>query len=155
MKNDLSLSVLERKPSSDIKLVSVLLFLYPAFVLFWYLVVGEQKICWDKTAVLPWCGFFAFYAFMGYGVLRLNWKLRFMAIIASVAGLAGPLLGIVIAPLLNLNMFLQALKLHGASLVIWQPLFIFVQVFGGSIIYLSFIVYKLTRPNVKEQFQRT
>ncbi len=101
-----------------------------------------------------WSGFFILYGILGYGVWKLNWKIRLAVIAFSVAGVVGPLAGIILAPLVNLDLFFKVLKMHGATVVIWEPLFMFVQTFGISIIYLSFILYKLTRPEIKEQFQK-
>ena len=144
-----------RKPSAEVKLVSALLFLYPLFVLFWsFLLMSAWKIPRGKMEIFNWVGFFVLFGVLGYGVLRLSWKMRLAAIVFSVSGVVGPPLGIIIAPLMNFNVFLKALEMHGAFVVVWQPLLILFKIFGISIVYQCFIVYKLTRPRIKVQFQR-
>jgi len=141
------------KPSREVKLVSALLFIYPLFVGAWYLLLSEQKVILKTEELLSWGFWFVFYGILAYGVLRLNWKMRLVAIAFSIAGIAGSLLGIIFAPLVNIDMFLKALRIHGASIIIWKPLAMFFKSFGPSMLYLAFIIYKLTRPAIKEQFK--
>ena len=142
-----------KKPAREVKLVGALLFIYPLLVLVWYLLLSEEKVIWRTEELLRWDGFLVLYGILAYGVLRLNWKMRLAAIVFSVAGIAGPLSGIIFAPLVNIDMFLKALRIHGANVIIWEPLVIFFKTFGLSMLYLAFIIYKLTRPTIKEQFK--
>ncbi|MGA2775648.1 MAG: hypothetical protein ABSE81_06275 [Candidatus Omnitrophota bacterium] len=143
-----------KKTSREVKLVGALLFIYPLFVLAWYLLLSEEKVIWRTVELLRWGGFLVLYGILAYGVLRLNWKMRLSAIVFSVAGIAGPLLGIIFVPLVNIDMFLKVLRIRGANVVIWGPLAIFFKTFGLSMLYLAFITYELTRPTIKEQFKQ-
>lgn len=144
-----------QKPSAEVKLISALIFLYPVFLVVQCLILTtEPPITFSKNEILHWGGAFIFYGILGYGVLRLNWKMRLAMIVFAAARIAGPLLGIILAPLVNLELFFKVLKMHGANVVIWGPLAIFLNTFFLSAVYLSFILYKLTRPRIKKQFQK-
>ena len=144
-------------PSRDIKVISGMLFLYPLFFFIEYLVLSPRDFKFETNSAFSIILIFIFYEILGYGIWRLNWKIRLAAIIWSTIEIIGPILGILgmfVVSFTADELFIKVLNRYGAYDIIWYPVFLVLTVFGPSMVYFCFIVYKLTRPEVKKQFIR-
>ena len=140
------------KPASEINVCGTLLILFPFFRLGQYFILMPDA--WENLldAGFPWgtVGDIIFFGVVGIGVLKRVWQLRFAAVIFSAIGALGPFLGLFITPFVNTQIFMTVLKEYGAVVVIWKPFLSLLP----NILYMLFIWYKLTRPRIKEEFNK-
>ena len=146
------------EPSRDIKVISGMLFLYPLFFLIEYLVLFPRDFKFETNSAFSIILIFIFYEILGYGIWRLNWKIRLAAITWCASGIIGPILVMLEMFVVSFTAEEPLIKVlinrYGAYNIIWYPVILVLTIFGPSMLYFGFIVYKLTRPEVKKQFIR-
>lgn len=139
-----------KTPSAEIRITAVMVGAFPIFQLIQIMLLTEEK---SPTGLYRWGVWFLVCGILGYGVFRLNEKMRLAAVMIFVGAVIAPLIGIIIAPFLILDKFLEALEMYGAYTVLWKPLMTFLVAFLPSMAYSALIVHILTRPRVKLQFR--
>jgi len=136
--------------SPGTKISAVMFILIPVFKSLNYFLLTEQL---PPLTLGLWVGV-TVYAFVGYGVLKFNPMTRYVAIAFSVLELIAPFLGFFITPLLNPHLFFQVVEKHGFYITFGKPFIDLLVAYLSNIIYMVVIICLLTRPKVRQQFQK-
>jgi hypothetical protein len=145
---------MEQKRSVGIIVTSITLFLF--LFIAWaiadvsILFITERRLSWTLFEFIKraWYGLI-FYVILGFGIFKLNNKVRLITIAWMTSiGIAGPL-GLMVGIFMSRANIQKILSERFGVSVITLPWLIIVPI---SLICFS-IVYFLTRPKVKEQFR--
>jgi type III secretory pathway component EscS len=145
---------MEQKRSVGIIVTSITLFLF--LFIAWaiadvsILFITERRLSWTLFEFIKraWYGLI-FYVILGFGIFKLNNKVRLITIAWMTSiGIAGPL-GLMVGIFMSRTNIQKILSERFGVSVITLPWLIIVPI---SLICFS-IVYFLTRPKVKEQFR--
>ncbi len=144
-----------KKPLIEIRIISIMIALYPLFALAQYSLFSEEKA---SFSLLFWLAWLLLFCHLGYGVYKLDQRRRVAVLILFTVFMVAPMITVLIAmivtSLLNADLLRGAIEMHGLDTVVWMPLINLMYAFIPNILYWAFVIYKLTRPNIKECFQK-
>lgn len=145
-----------RKPSLEIQIIAGMIAFVPFFSLIQVFLesgyISSKPISFGLRGAFSLAIWFIVYGFLGWGILKLRRIIRLCVILCFAVHILAFPLTFIFAIITHGQTFIETLNKYGLYHVI-RPLTIPMVIQSPTILYLLFIIYKLTRPKLKEQFK--